>query len=125
MDVPNNVKIAKSTIPNAGLGAFATKHLKIGQILGDYTGEEVTEDADGDYVLMIQGYNSKGKSVNRFIDAQDPSSGWPRYLNSIRKGDGLKKNCKFFINGDRVSVKTLRDIEPGEELLVDYGQEYF
>lgn len=125
MDLPDYIDIRTSSIPNAGQGAFATKLLYKGQILGDYTGKEVTEDADGDYVLMVQGYNSKGKEVNRFIDAEDPSSSWPRYLNSIKRGDGRKKNCAFFINGDKVSVKTLREIQPGEELLVDYGHEYF
>jgi SET domain-containing protein len=125
MNCPNYIEIRKSSIYNAGKGAFALKLIKKGEIIGDYTGKEVDEDADGDYVLMIQGYNDKGKEVNRTIDAEDESSGWPRYLNSVRKGDGLRKNCTFFLNGDKVSVKTLRDIQAGEELLVDYGHEYF
>jgi len=99
--------------------------LKKDAVLGDYTGDDVDSDTDGDYVLMIQGYNSKGRSVNRYIDAASPNSGWPRYLNSVKKNDGLQKNCTFFINGDKISVKTTRKVAAGSELLVDYGDEYF
>ena len=132
MNIPSFISIRTSLIPDAGLGAFATQKLYKNTILGDYTGEELDYEEDdddlinGDYVLMVQGYNNRGKEVFKVIDAKDPNkSDWPRYLNSVKRGDGKKENCKFFINGNKISVKTIRDIEIGEELLVNYGDEYF
>lgn len=126
MDLPPNVLIKESSIPGAGLGAFAAKPIFKNEILGDYTGRECTEDDDGDYVLLIEGYDSRGRRVNRCIDAQDPeTSAWPRYLNSIRRGDGRVANCKFFINNTKVSVRAIVNIPAGTELLVNYGDEYF
>lgn len=125
MDLPPNVFIAESTIPGAGLGAFAAADIREGQVLGDYTGRECTKYDDGDYVLHIMGHNGR-KNIERCIDAQDPvTSGWPRYLNSIKRGDGRSKNCTFFINRDKVSVKAIKKIKAGTELLVNYGNEYF
>jgi SET domain-containing protein len=126
MDLPDNVYIAESKIPGAGLGAFAASNIEKHTVLGDYTGRECSSEDDGDYVLYIQGYDHKGREVEKCIDAADPkTSGWPRFLNSIKKGDGQVANCKFFINKDKISVKAIAFIRKGQELLVDYGHEYF
>jgi len=120
--VPDFVRIGPSRI--AGLGAFATKPIRKNQVLGDYTGDVVDDDAEGDYVLAVQGYNDRGRKVEVAIDAWNPhTSSWARYLNSVR--GGAAPNCKFFINGDKISVRALRDIAVGEELLVDYGEDYW
>ena len=127
MSTPSYITIRDSTIEGAGSGAFAAEELVKGRYLGDYTGKELdpnSSEAEGDYVLFIQGYDSKGKEVLRCIDAVSETSDWPRFINSIREGDGLKANCKFFINRDKVSVQALRVIAIGEELLVDYGHDY-
>lgn len=122
MNLPSFVCIKDSSIVEAGLGAFASEDIPAGRVLGDYTGAIVPEDSEGDYVLMVQGYNDKGREVSVCIDAESTDSGWPRYLNSVR--NGAKPNCKFFINGDKISVKSIRDISQGSELLVDYGPDY-
>jgi SET domain-containing protein len=125
MKLPPIVELRNSSIEGAGIGVFATQSIEKDVVIGDYTGMEVDPETEGDYVLLIQGYDENGKEVLRCIDAQDKDhSGWPRYLNSVRRGDGLKKNCKFFINRDKISVKTTKDILSGEELLVDYGPDY-
>jgi hypothetical protein len=126
VEVPAYIFIAKSSIPGAGLGAFAALDIEKHAILGDYTGEECSVDDDGDYVLYIQGYDNRGNEVERCINAANPeTSGWPRYLNSIMEGDGRVANCKFFINKSKISVKAIAFIPKGQELLVDYGREYF
>ena len=116
----------ESSIPGAGLGVFAWRDLEADLVLGDYVGEECDEDADGDYVLYVSGYNSKGKEVEMCVDAENKeTSNWSRYINSVRAGDGRVKNAKFFIRGSGISVKTIRPIKRGEEVLVDYGPEYW
>ena len=118
--------VRESSIPGAGLGVFAWRDLEADLVLGDYVGEECDEDADGDYVLYVSGYNSKGKEVEMCVDAENKeTSNWSRYINSVRAGDGRVKNAKFFIRGSGISVKTIRPIKRGEEVLVDYGPEYW
>jgi SET domain-containing protein len=123
--VPPNVYIDTSKIPGAGLGAFAALPIRKNEVLGDYTGRECTIYDDGDYVLLIEGHNGR-KRIVRCIDAEDPAtSGWPRYLNSVMRKNKSDQNCTFFINGDKISVKAIKDIMPGSELLVFYGDQYF
>jgi hypothetical protein len=121
------IKIKESTIPGAGMGAFVTRNVESGTHLGNYKGEQCTEGDDGDYVLYISGYTSTGKQVELCLDAQDPEkSNWTRYINSVRAGDGRTKNAKFYIRTSKsIGVKTTRFLQKGEELLVDYGAEYW
>jgi hypothetical protein len=124
------IKIKDSSIPGAGLGAFVTRDVESGTHLGDYKGEKCKEEDDGDYVLYVSGYTLKGKEVEMCLDAQDPEkSNWTRYINSIKAGDGRVKNAKFFIRSTSrdvaIGVKTIRMISKGDEILVDYGAEYW
>lgn len=121
------ILIKPSLIPGAGDGAFAYKFIPKDTILGDYIGDECSEDSDGDYVLYVAGYNAYGEEIERCINAENKAtSNWTRYINSIKQGDGRTKNAKFIVRGrDTVSVKTIKDIQAGEEILVDYGNEYW
>jgi len=59
------------------------------------------------------------------IDAEDPgASGWPRYINhSVRKA-----NCMAFDLSDTLDIMYLEATQPiaaGEEILFDYGADYW
>ena len=48
------VKVKKSTIPNAGKGLFATKTFNQNSVIGEYTGENVSEAEIGRRYLVNQ-----------------------------------------------------------------------
>jgi hypothetical protein len=133
MDLPFNVEIKTSSIPGAGLGAFAKVNIPKDFVLGNYEGEKVSIHSEGDYVLYMEGYNDNGKFIKMCIDAKDPAlSSWARYINGEK--DGIpKKNVKFFIRSFRrdgklascIGVQATRDIVRGEELITNYGPDYW
>jgi len=102
-----------------GLGAFATREIAAGTVLGAYGGElltkaEVTTRANGGaYVLQL------GNGLYR--DAADPTkSNWLRYINSTH-GTRRAPNVTFERNG---VLRVARRVRVGEELLACYGRTY-
>ena len=123
--------IKSSTIPNAGNGLFTQENIKKDKHLGWYYGDiyEKHPNNDSGYILEIQmkpcwvstlTWNKK-KSKNMFID------GYPKDRSNIfykfsMLNHSKHPNVKFLQNGRIVS---LRSIKNGEELFVNYGNEYW
>lgn len=105
------IEIKDSTIPNAGLGAFATRSLSMHTLLGQYKGEvltiaEVKERypgrQTGGYLMHI------GAGV--YHDAINPSkSNWLRFINSTYK-TGRTPNARQEANG---VIRTTKPVRPG------------
>ena len=119
VNLRGNIKIKTSTIPNAGLGAFAKINIPPGVIVGTYEGvrydtyEELPKDSN--YILYID-YG------DYYMDAKDPTkSNWTRYINDARNS-GHVNNVMFTSRGN---VKTIKKIKKGEELFVSYGRSYW
>lgn len=87
-----------------GTGVFAVAAIAEGELIGTYEGEPT--DVDGTYVLWVEGDQGW-----QGIDG----TGVLRFLNHSRT-----PNVEF----DGPELSALRDIEPGEELLFDYGEEW-
>ena len=69
------------------------------------------ENRSGYYVLHAK----------KYIDSEDPEkSNWTRFIN--HKPFFKKANTCFTSLGN---VRTCKDIEPGEELYINYGQQFF
>lgn len=99
----------------SGHGLVALRVFKRGQRVIEYTGELI-DDAEADrrsnrYLFEVR------KNVN--IDGSTRRN-LARYVNH-----SCKPNCTDRIVGDKVFYEAKRRIEPGEELTVDYGQDYF
>ena len=124
------VRVRKSTVPGAGRGLFVawSAGLPAGHNI-PYTGDEILlpKGVGGPYVLQMK----KGHG----IDAARRNAGVARFVNDPRGGvdsEGRQRaaNCKFVVHtpagtSQRVgSVRTLRPIEKGEELLIAYGDGY-
>ena len=138
MLLPANLKVAVSRLPNAGLGVFAIEDIASKTLLGTYTGKKCGSE-DGDYVLDVSGYDEDGKHVTKCVDAEELPGGpnktnWTRFINGVSYIGGVRvttqvKNVEFFIKGFgksvSIGVRTTRDIKKGDELLLDYGPEYF
>jgi hypothetical protein len=126
------VRVKKSPIPGAGKGLFAARPegLPKGTSL-PYTGDDIVLDDDGKggpYVLQTR--NGRG------IDAARRNAGVARWVNDPRGGKDetgrqLRANCEFVPytppgSTERfATVRTLRPIANGEELLVAYGSGYW
>ncbi len=90
--------------PTHGTGVFATCAIVEGTFIGSYQGSPTT--VDGTHVLWIdEGHGFRG------VDG----TGALRFLNHSRT-----PNVWF----DGRDLYARRDIEPGEELFFDYGEEW-
>lgn len=100
-----------------GMGLFATEVIPKGVRIFEYTGRIITnEEAEA----------IKGKprylydlSKTHTLDGS-PRSNIGRYANHSCAPNGV-----IYVYGGRIFVKSLRRIEPGEEITYDYGKSYF
>ena len=100
---------------SAGLGLFATEPIKRGTYIIEYVGR-ILRGKEMDPVNNKYLFET---SRVRMIDGSARSN-TARYINHA-----CKPNCEPDIIGGRVFIKTIRRIEPGDELTYDYGEEYF
>lgn len=119
-----------STIPNAGLGLFyeAREAFPAGRVLCYYYGHihnfhSARHLVDRSYLMLLAG--------DVLLDAGPLPSVLSRYINDPLNDPYV--NCRFGLDatttttpaGHRCAVVTTRDIQPGEELFVSYGQAYW
>ena len=112
----------RSTMPLAGQGLFATQRWPRGACICCYRGTVLrTRDAirlkDKSYLMRL------GPQV--YVDARPHPHVLARYINDAR--NPTRNNARFEKLPEQVMARVLatRDIEPGEEVLVDYGRWYW
>ena len=90
-----------------GLGLFAKTEIEKGEYMGEYDGPHIEDEDDNDsHVLWAE--MEDGRWVGR--DGQNIL----RYLNH-----STNPTCEF----EGFDLYAVREIEPGEELTIDYGEE--
>jgi hypothetical protein len=103
-----------------GLGAFATRRIPAGKRLIEYAGERLTPaQADARYPDV------PGERHHTCLFAIDDdvvidaavNGNLARWINH-----SCDPNCDAVIDGGRIWIETIRDVEPGEELAYDYAQ---
>lgn len=101
--------------PGMGLGLFANDFFKKGEMVVEYTGKRITtklaDTLGTKYLFEID--------KNWTIDGS-PRTNMARYVNHA-----CEPNTEAEIDGKRIFYYALRNIDSGEELTVDYGEEYF
>ena len=110
--VPEGMRVGRSS---AGLGLFATRPFKKGEVVIEYVGREISED---------EAYTSKSKYLfeitkKRTIDGK-PAWNIAGYINH-----SCRPNCEPEIRKGRIFIEAKRAIKPDEEFTYDYGEEYF
>ena len=116
--------IKKSTIPNSGNGAFTNIFLPKGKTIGEYMGKRLTsqqynKSKNEDYSWELSSPNGPF-----YIDATDiKTSNWLRYFNDSRKNKTT--NIEPYQYRGKLYYRTIKNINPGSELFVSYGDEYF
>jgi len=100
---------------STGFGLFARRVFHKGEFVAEYTGRKIsTKEADAlntRYLFEID--------KDWTIDGS-PRSNIARYMNH-----SCDPNCETDIVDGRIVVSALRDVQVGEELTFDYGEEYF
>jgi hypothetical protein len=136
MDPPHNVRIGAATF---GQGAFATKVIDVGELIGFYLGEVLDTNAytaryggrlssESSYLYFLRG-GGPGAALDLLVlDARDPAkSSWARYINSPR-GTASRANVRWgrhlYAGSPRVEIRASRRLKPGDELMIDYGRDY-
>ncbi len=113
--------IADSTIASAGKGLFTKVMITVGDTIGAYTGmilsdEEVNKPPfiESDYVLWVC------KDCN--IVGEGPTANYVRYINHH-----AEPNCRIVASTrwKKARIEAIADIQPGEEIFIDYGPYYW
>jgi uncharacterized protein len=120
--------VKESQLPMAGKGLFTDKPIKKNTKIIEYRGEiinwkqyekRVAEDKDG-YLFFI--------SNSRCIDAYPTPQYKGRYANDaagLKRVKGLSNNSSYQVFGNKCYIVAERDIKAGEEIFVDYTQDYW
>jgi len=129
-----NVEVKQSKLKNSGLGLFATKNFKAGDVICSYAGEliltEIAMSADynSDYLFRI--------NDDWTIDGADINSSYGRFINDpiFIKKINCTIRANYKLNSDRkriydltASVIVLKDksIKKGDEIYTSYGNTYW
>ncbi|MCE3282081.1 MAG: nuclear protein [Chitinophagaceae bacterium] len=118
--------VKKSRLPGAGKGLFTKVFIPKGTLIVEYKGNITTwEKASSEkrfngYIYYI--------NKNHVIDARPVKTALARYANDARglkKIEGVSNNSKYVEDNGRVYIESFRNIEPGGEIYVGYGKEYW
>lgn len=100
-----------------GLGIFATRPIRKRTTIAEYKGKMLGVDA----ALKAE------RSGNRYL--YEVNSKWT--IDGAKRGNiaryfnhSCNPNADTFIRGRRVFVRTIKNIEPGDEITYDYGRDY-
>ncbi|XP_062861769.1 histone-lysine N-methyltransferase PRDM9-like [Trichomycterus rosablanca] len=119
--LPSGLGIGRSGTP-AGLGVFNKgETIPVGMHFGPYQGELVDreEAMNSEYSWVIY----KSGQCEEYIDAKkETHSNWMRYVNCAQSDED--HNLVAFQYQGRILYRCCRPIEPGQELLVWYEEEY-
>ncbi|KFE71918.1 SET domain-containing protein [Hyalangium minutum] len=107
--------------PIQGRGAFATRRIRKGARIIEYTGERITQDeADKRYDDEAMGRHhtflftlDDDTVIDAAVDGNEA-----RFINH-----SCDPNCQALIEGDKIFIYALKDISPGTELVYDYAYE--
>ncbi|XP_048586840.1 histone-lysine N-methyltransferase PRDM9-like [Nematostella vectensis] len=122
--LPSCLEIRPSPILNAGLGVFAKSSIAKRVKFGPYKGRKVKiddeqMDEDTSYMWEI----SKDGKFNHFVDGHnEEDSNWMRFVNCSRCE--REQNLVAFQYRGQIYYRSYKDINPGAELLVWYGDKY-
>lgn len=121
----NDLEVKRSGLPNAGNGLFTRVFIPAGTDIVEYTGivttwKEVNKEWDNGYIYYV--------SRNYVINAKPHVNALARYANDaagLEKAKQLKNNCVYKKKGKKIFIHATKDIQPGEEILVEYGKDYW
>ena len=120
------VQIKQSSLPASGKGLFAKKFIPKNSRIVEYKGkvtswkEVADNDGNNGYIYYVK--------RNYVIDASKHPGALARYANDARglkRVKGILNNAEYVEDGFKVYIESRKDILAGEEILVEYGKEYW
>tara|TARA_A100001234_G_scaffold186122_1_gene170196 strand:+ start:46 stop:489 length:444 start_codon:yes stop_codon:yes gene_type:complete len=127
-EIHDHIEIKTSNIENAGLGLFATTDIPENILLGWYKGtlvknEEYVNNPSYGWrfkhselgIVKLESVINFEANPLAFVNGADPKI--------KEQVDSL--NLKHVIIKNRVYYKTIKPIKKGEELIINYGDNYF
>jgi uncharacterized protein len=118
-----DLMVKTSTLTGAGKGLFTKKFIPKGTRIVEYKGRIIVwkeVDKDNAYIYYVK--------RNHVIDARSYKKALARYANDAKglfSPKGVRNNSKYAEYGLNVYIEAIKDIMPGEEILVPYGKEYW
>ena len=101
----------------SGLGLFATEPIKEGAFIAEFTGQLMSHsDSNFDMVENRYLFEVNGRWT---IDGSSRSN-IARYINH-----SCRPNAEVYIRNRRVKIRAAKNIKPSEEIVYDYGEDYF
>jgi uncharacterized protein len=101
--------------PGTGLGLYARQPIKTGEFILEYTGKKIptviADDSDSAYLFEI--------------DADWTIDGPPHINPAGYINHDCFPNTESDVVEGRIIIEAIKDIAAGEELTIDYGDEYF
>lgn len=124
---PNSLVEIKPS-PGRGRGLYATKKLREGTIVCYYSGHLRPQQTvhEGDYVMKYRPIGAKHDKDDEWeIDAEFGGSE-ARYANEPNKDEKANMVSRYRKRNGRqvIALEMLNDVEGGEELLWEYGEDY-
>ncbi|XP_060784375.1 histone-lysine N-methyltransferase PRDM9-like isoform X1 [Neoarius graeffei] len=120
--LPPELEIRKSGIPDAGLGVFNKgETVPVGAHFGPYQGElvDIEKAMNSRYSWVI----CRSRQCEEYIDAtREMHANWMRYVNCARNDE--EQNLVAFQYRGGILYRCCRPINPEQELLVWYDEEY-
>uniref|UniRef100_A0A8C6HC13 [histone H3]-lysine(9) N-methyltransferase n=1 Tax=Mus spicilegus TaxID=10103 RepID=A0A8C6HC13_MUSSI len=129
--IPPDFELRESSIPGAGLGIWAKRKMEIGERFGPYvvTPRAALKEADFGWEQMLTDteVSSQESCIKKIsedlgsekfcVDANQAGSGsWLKYIRVACSCDD--QNLAMCQINEQIYYKVIKDIEPGEELLV-------
>jgi uncharacterized protein len=107
-----NFRVGRS---KAGLGLFATRSIKKGTYIVDYTGKRIaSRDAERLRTRYLFELN------DRWTIDGSARTNTARYINH-----SCRPNAEAVLARKRLRIRAIADIAPGDEITYHYGAEYF
>lgn len=118
--------VKRSQIPGSGMGLYTTVFIPKGTRIVEYKGK-VSSWKDVDHNKGANGYIYY-VTRNYVIDASPYKKALARYANDakgLQRIKGIKNNSVYELRNGRIYIESSKDIFPNEEILVEYGKEYW
>lgn len=119
--------VKKSTLPGTGKGLFTKVFIPKGTRITEYKGrvmtwKEVESEVD-DHIGYVFWFSN-----NHVIDAWKTKKGIAHFANDAKgivRKPGVTNNAEYETEKGRCYILATKDIEPGAEIFVAYGAEYW